>query len=395
MYIKVDMSAKESGSKKSRMIAELWRALGIDPEVTPNHLTLGEIGLESMFAVELQQELEREWNVKVSLNHVKSITIGMLKDYEAGNIGNVKKHLDELKQARANLLKQKFVIPTETHTRLNAETTGRPVYLMPTVLLNFTMFDELAQSLNRPVIGLNWTREMCKLTTIKELNQYFIKLLKQLEPNGGYDVVGYLDGAITCSKLLLKGMVDKAVIIDVLSDERFTGDQLSEEDLFVFTLNMFSEMPDSIKDKIIRELKKETDTKARIRIVTTELVDFAGKGLVAPDIDEIYAILLARLRMLLSYRAEKRKKFSNRLKMAIGKKWSKRTGKLIMIKPFVLDNVDDVDELIGKSRDTYLLPAAQDGNDGNDNIEVTIINSIPNLDQINAEINDKVLAALK
>ncbi|CAG2105122.1 unnamed protein product, partial [Medioppia subpectinata] len=359
-YIKVDMSVKESGSKKSRMIAELWRALGIDPEVTPNHLTLGEIGLESMFAVELQQELEREWTIKVSLNHVKSITIGMLKDYEMGNIANVKKHLDELKQARANLLKQKFVIPTETHTRLNAVTTGRPVYLMPTLMLNFTMFEQLAQSLKRPVVGLNWNREMSKLTTIKELNEYFIKLLKQLEPNGGYDVVGYLDGAITCSKLLLKGIVDKAVIIDVLSDERFTGDQLSEEEVLVFMIHMlFSEMPDSIRDRIVRDLKKETDTKARIRLITTELVDFAGKGLVAPDIDEIYAILLARLRMLLSYRAEKRKKLSNRLKMTIGKKWSKRVGKLIMIKPFVFDNVDDVDELIGKSRDAYLLPAAQ------------------------------------
>jgi len=46
---------KESGSRKKRMVAELWRALGIDPETTPNHLTLGEIGVESMFAVELQQ----------------------------------------------------------------------------------------------------------------------------------------------------------------------------------------------------------------------------------------------------------------------------------------------------------------------------------------------------
>ncbi|CAG2108143.1 unnamed protein product, partial [Medioppia subpectinata] len=359
-HIKVDMSAKESGSKKSRMIAELWRALGIDPAVTPNHLTLSEIGLESMFAVELQHDLEREWNIRISSNQINHITIGMLKDYEVGNFGYMKKHMDSLKLARKNLLKQKFVIPTESHTRLNAVTSGRPVYLMPTILLNFTMFEQLAQSLNRPVLGLNWTREMSKMTTIKELNQYFIKLLKQLEPNGGYDVVGYLDGAITCSKLLLTGMTDKVLIIDVLSDERFNEDQLSEEDLLVFTMHiLFSEMPDSIRDKIVRDLKKESDTKARIRVVTKELVELVGKGLVAPDIDEIFAILLARLRMFLSYRAEKREKFSIRLKMAIGKKWSKRVGKLIMVKPFVLDNVDAVDELIGKSRDAYLLPAVK------------------------------------
>ena len=50
------------------MIRELWKALGIDPETTPDHLTLGEIGLESMFAVELQQELEREFNLKIGIN---------------------------------------------------------------------------------------------------------------------------------------------------------------------------------------------------------------------------------------------------------------------------------------------------------------------------------------
>ncbi|CAG2181994.1 unnamed protein product, partial [Oppiella nova] len=59
----------QSGSRQKRMVKELWRALGIDPDTTPDHLTLGEIGLESMFAVELQQELEREWNIKMSINH--------------------------------------------------------------------------------------------------------------------------------------------------------------------------------------------------------------------------------------------------------------------------------------------------------------------------------------
>ncbi|CAG2183941.1 unnamed protein product, partial [Oppiella nova] len=84
-YIKVDQK-KETGNRQTRMVGELWRALGIDPETTPNHLTLGEIGLESMFAVELQQEMEREWQIKMSINQVKSITVGMLKDYQNGNV---------------------------------------------------------------------------------------------------------------------------------------------------------------------------------------------------------------------------------------------------------------------------------------------------------------------
>ncbi|CAG2108061.1 unnamed protein product, partial [Medioppia subpectinata] len=361
--IKVDMSTKASTGVKSHVIAELWRALGIDPSVTPNDLTLGEIGLESMFAVELQQELEREFNVNISLNQIKSITIGMLKDFESGNTGHVECHLDEMKQMRANYLKRKFIIPTETHTRLNAVTTGRPVYFMPTLSLNFTMFEQLAQSLNRPVIGLNWTRDMNKLTTLKQVNEYFVTLMKRLEPRGGYDVVGYLDGAFAASKLLLKGWADKVVIIDVMSYDRLNVelDQLTDEDLLIFIFRVqFSKISPTIRDRIVKDMKKLSDNTARVKHMTGELLELVGKGLVAPDIDEIYHILLARLRMLLTYRSEKTKKWSNRLKMTIAKKWSKSVGKLIMIKPVIMDGVTDVNEGIGKSRDAYLLPGEQE-----------------------------------
>ncbi|CAG2109810.1 unnamed protein product [Medioppia subpectinata] len=395
------ISSRESGSKEARVVGELWRALGIDPEVTPDHLTLGEIGLESMFAVELQTELEREYAIRFSLNYIKSITIGMLKAYESGDINVIKRYVNELKSARLNLLRQKFIMPTETHIRLNAVTTGRPVYLMPTMLLNFTMFDELVRTLGRPVIGLNWTREMSAMTTLKQVNEHYAKLLRQLEPRaeGGYDVVGYLDGAIAAGKLARKGAANRAVIIDIMgANERLLdGDQLTDTDALGFTLDaVFCLAPADFRLKIMRDVSKETDTIGRVRRVTAEFAEFAGKGLQAPDIDEICHVLLARLRMFLAYRAEKRKKLSAGLKTAIVRKWSKRVGKVSMIKPVMLDGVNDVDALIAKSRDAYLLPAAPQGDDkANADIEVTIINSMPTLDPMNAEMNEKILAALK
>jgi len=342
------------------MIKELWRALGIDPDNTPNHLTLGEIGIESMFAVELQQELEREWNMKVTLNQVKSITIGMLKDYEAGNVGEIKKHLDDIKRAKASLLKMKFLISTETHTRLNSVQKGTPVYVMPPVEVNFAGMEELAQKINRPVIGLNWTREVSQLTSLKEVSEYYVKLLKSLEPKGPYDVLGYFDGAIICSKLLRKQMAAKAVIVDVINDSRFREDCHSDDDLLeMLLLFMSKEIPGSFKDKIQREIKKEPDIKAKVKLIINEIMDFGGKGLVATDMEEMFHIMIARIRMLSEYRLNKRKKFSNRLKLAIAKKWTKRTGKLVLIKPVNLEMVSDLDALMEESRDIYFLPEPQ------------------------------------
>ena len=78
--------------------------------------------------------------------------------------------------------------------------------------------EELVAKFDRPVIGLNWTKNMKEFKTMKEITSYYSELLKKLEPNGKYDLVGYLDGALVISKLLLKGLVNKAVVIDVFSD---------------------------------------------------------------------------------------------------------------------------------------------------------------------------------
>ncbi|CAG2172457.1 unnamed protein product [Oppiella nova] len=391
-HIKVDQ-VKEGGSRKKRMVAELWRALGIDPETTPNHLTLGEIGLESMFAVELQQELEREWNMKVSINQVKSITVGMLKDYEAGNVGELKKHVEDIKRARAYLLKQKFIIPNEVHVRLNNVTQGRPVYFLPTVILNFSLFEELALKLNRPAIGLHWTRDVSKLTSLKDMSNYYVRLLKELEPNGKYDVVGYFDTTITCSKLLLKGMAGKAVVIDVISDHRFCEDELTDEFMVEFMLTILSgEIPDSFKERVAREIKKEKTMKAKIRLICNEVTDFAGKGLVAPDMEEIFNIMIARIRMLSEYRLNKKKKFANKLKLAIGKKWAKKSGKLILIKPIKLDDIDNLEEFMDRSRDIYLLPGSKDKCD---NIQMEMIENPFVMDLTAVEIMDKLEESLK
>ncbi|CAG2170596.1 unnamed protein product [Oppiella nova] len=417
-YIKVDQ-VKESGNRQKRMVAELWRALGIDPETTPNHLTLGEIGLESMFAVELQQELEREWNMKVTLNQVKSITIGMLKDYESGNISNIRRHLDDIKRARSRLLKIKFIIPSEPYVRLNGVTSGKPVYVLPTLGLNFSMFEELAQRLNRPLIGLNWTRDVSKLSTLKEISRHYKTLLAELSPNGRYDVLGCFDTAIVCSKLLRKGLADKAVIIDVINDQRFCEDQLNDDfvldprsetgtgqqrfcedqlnDDFVLEFmltTMSSEIPESFKNKIAREVKREPDINAKVKLIVNEVVDFGGKGLVAPDLEEIFHIMLARIRMLSEYRLNKRKKLSNKLKLVIAKKWAKSTGKLVLIKPFKFDSVEDMEVFIEKSREMYFLPDSEN-TDANDNIAVESVDTPCAMDMMATEIVDKLEEALK
>ena len=344
-------------SRHKRIISELWAALGIDSETTPNNLTLGEIGLESMFAIELQQELEREYNMKFGINHIKTITVGLLKDYQKSDTGYIKQYLDEMKSNRQKLIVYNFTMPTEPYTKLNNVTKGRPIYLMPPFEITFSAYEKFAKKFDRPVIGLNWTRDVSKLETVKEINKYFEDLLKKLEPKGDYDLVGSLDGALLVAKQLMKGRLRKGVIIDVLNDEKFLKEKVSEDSILEFYFSfLFSGFPDSLRDKMYRGIFYETQTSGKIKRLAEEMKDFVGRGLIAPDLEEILGLALKRATLLWEYRLKKKSKFGNKLKETIGKKWAKKSGKLHVIKAFLFNKVEDIKDKANTSREIYLLP---------------------------------------
>ena len=120
------------GSKESKIVGELWQALGIDPKTTPESLnirrdrngiyvcggTTAGIGKEIMI-------------IKISLNDVKSINIRQMKEFECGRIEELKRFTEELRECRTKLSKIKFLIPNDAFTKLNNVKTGKPLYFLP------------------------------------------------------------------------------------------------------------------------------------------------------------------------------------------------------------------------------------------------------------------------
>jgi acyl carrier protein len=323
------------GSTEDRLIGQLWSALGVDPKTTPNHLTLGELGMESMFAVELQQGLEREYEIKLSLNDVKNITVKQMKDFQSGNRDILKNMSKELKLMKAHLNKVKFLIPEETHTKLNSVTNGNPIYFLPPIEGIFSALENLVKKINRPVIGLNWTQEMKNMTDLKEISSYYTNLLKTLSPNGNYDIIGYSLGAVIVTKLLKKAPIGRAVIIDIFSNIHFDEDSNNEEFLLE-SLNKFIQsifLTETIRDRITRDLNAINDINDKLKKVSSEMREFGGKSLVDKDLDEILKNTIERAKMIINYRIKSMKKFKH-FKQNISKKFLQSKGKLFVIKPF-------------------------------------------------------------
>ncbi len=343
-----------SGSSEDRLIGQIWSALGVDPKSAPNHMTLGELGMESMFAVELQQGLERDYDIKLNLNDVKNITVKQMKDFQSGNkeiLINISKNM---KTIRANLSKIKFLIPTETHTKLNSAQNGNPIYFLPPVEGIFSLQENLAKKINRPVIGLNWTQDMKNLNEMKDISNHYINLLKSLSPNGNYDIVGHSFGALILSKMLRKAPIRKAVIIDVLSNSKFEDEVISDEYFFgsieKFIRSIF--VSETIRERISRDMSKIKDVDGKMKKLSYECREFGGKSLVDKDLDEILRNTYERAKLIYNYRSKSIKKFK-KFKQKLSQKFLQTNGKLFVIKPFEDLNEENLTERISEC---YFLP---------------------------------------
>jgi thioesterase domain-containing protein len=310
--------------------------------------------MESLFAVEMQQGLERDYEIKLSLNEVKNITVKEMKDFQSGNKQILTDLSKKLKLMKINLNKVKFIIPEETHTKLNAVQNGNPIYFLPPLEGIFSTLENLAKKINRPVIGLNWTQDMKNLNKMKEISDYYLNLLKKLSPNGNYDIVGYSFGALIARKMLTKGPVGRVVIIDILSNSDLNVEEVNDEYIFESSVNKFFRqiLPETSNERIQRILNPIKDTNEKLKRICSELKEFGGKSMVDKDMEEIMMNTLERGKLLVDYRINSTKKFKQ-LKQKIAKKFLKTTGKLFIIKPF-----EDSKEtnLIGRLIESYYLP---------------------------------------
>ena len=85
----------DSETSATRITKNLWQILSIDPKNTPDHLKLDEIGMNSMFITDFQQALEKDYDIKLSQKEIRSLTIGMMKEFEAGDVDKLRKFAEK------------------------------------------------------------------------------------------------------------------------------------------------------------------------------------------------------------------------------------------------------------------------------------------------------------
>jgi len=307
--VKADLE-HDAGASEDEVLQQLCNHLGIDKR--PNDETLGDVGLDSMAAVEIQQRLERDYDISLALSDIKKITVGELKEFRDGKKESLKQYAADIKKARANLSQIKFDIPNEQTTMLNDVKTGKPVFFLPPIEGIFESLKTLAKEINRPVVALNWMRTMQELKDIKKVAMYYKEKLKQLSPDGNYDVLGHSFGAVIGIHMCRKKVpMNTLMILDPFDPTGLQDDwNVDERFEMVFTY-LRAYIPDRIIGQIQKDVMEIKGEQARVTKLIELMKHYGGKHLIGKDVDDIIRGSFERADMVIKYKKKNMEKMKS------------------------------------------------------------------------------------
>lgn len=219
--VKADLKT-ESSHKKGELIKTVSHILGIkDYSTLDANITLGELGMDSLMSVEIKQALERDYDLVMSMQDIRKLTVGHIIGISDKSSVNAATN-SPAQSERVSSADLEFEIPTEDVIALNEVTVGKPILLLPPLEGSFRLLKALAQRMRRPVIGLNWTHDCRHLKSIEESAHYYLSLISsKIEPTLGpaYDLMGYSFGGVIAYEIALqlqmaRKTVPKVVLLD-------------------------------------------------------------------------------------------------------------------------------------------------------------------------------------
>lgn len=200
--VPVDRSKFET---KGDLLGAILNVLGIkDQSKLDLNSTLGDLGLDSLMAVEIKQILEKKCEKIMSTKQVRDLTVaqirGMTQDADVIKI--------DAKEIDSNLpivwkLSETLFEP------LNSITKGEPIFVFPPIEGSFAyllpMIEELTNKIQRPIIAVNWIADNNDQKSVEGVADYYLKRMDQDFPIlASYDLIGYSFGSLICLQMALQ-----------------------------------------------------------------------------------------------------------------------------------------------------------------------------------------------
>lgn len=200
---------------------------------------------------------------------------------------------------------------------------------MPPLKGLFDVISFLAQKINRPVIGLNWTRQLNEFRTLDEIVNYYFELLIKLEPsneNGTYDLIVTSFGALILviigkSKQMSKRIkFSRIALVDLMpqnfeemNDER----RLSDYKVLMIFDYIRLYIPERICEQSMKEVLDLNCEHDRLEKIIELLRKCVGNSLQGPDMSEIITNTYQRASLMIEFHFEIRQKSKSTIRHLI------------------------------------------------------------------------------
>lgn len=204
---------RTTGGGKGDLLRQVCHILGVkDPSSLDPNTTLGDLGLDSLMAVEIRQALERDYDLVLTAQEVRQLKI---KDIQ--QIGSAKGSSSEKKNqsgsstdnsAAVSLgITQLTLRPSERMFNFLTNTQshgGRPIFFLSSAAGDFDILTQLSNQIIRPVIGIYWTSDLDNVTSVTEAAKFFVQQLRATYPDSTYDILGYSFGSLIAYEMALE-----------------------------------------------------------------------------------------------------------------------------------------------------------------------------------------------
>lgn len=195
---------KGDSGKKMNLVDAVANVLGIkDVNSLSPDVTLGELGMDSLMGVEIKHALERDFDVILSMNDIRQLSIKKLDAISNGetpstNETTTKNNLQKDEKAKEAIMKvQRFdlqnLVPTQCIVHLNTVTTGAPLYIVHPIEGATIALETLACKVSYPVYGIQCTPQ-APLSSLEALASYYTQQIIATQPEGPYRIAGYSFG---------------------------------------------------------------------------------------------------------------------------------------------------------------------------------------------------------
>lgn len=212
--VKADLTSKSDGKAKQDLVQSIAHILGVkDPSSLNPNMSLGELGMDSLMGVEVKQTIERDYDVALSMQEIRQLTINRLREIGGGASSapansdsaaapqESEESADVSEVPRLTLVKE--LVPHSVLVEMNGLKGSSPVFIMHPIEGHVNGLSELASHLPIRAVGVQRTPDI-PVRSIEEMAAIYLQKLAEVQPKGPYHIVGYSFGATVAFEIAVQ-----------------------------------------------------------------------------------------------------------------------------------------------------------------------------------------------